>query len=417
MAVVCILIPRFSFVVAAGAERTALIGRPAALAPELAHSGAQAIGEISPGAEAYGLRPGMRLGEALARCPELMLLPADPLAVADEWERVLTSLEAVGAAVESPRPGVVWLDAGQLARLHGRTSPPAAVRAGGGVAPPWLGGVIAVLRGALESGHSFHRAARVGAGSSRFVAHAAALKARARAADFIGGPDALRTESTELLATREQLAPIVPALERLGLTTLGDVADIGAGPLSDRFGIQGQVAHELARGIDDPVSPRDPSELLQESFELPEAVSGPQLTRALGLLIDRMLARRERRGRTLRSVVLGARLVEGGTWRTRVVFREPLGDRLRMRTALEQHLLRIPAPAATLLLRADSYGPVYTETEALFGDDAARRRERIREAVVRVRAVGGPDAALRVMALEAGSRVPERRLALTPREA
>lgn len=416
MAVVCILIPRFSFVVAAGAERTALIGMPAALAPELACTGAQAIGEISPGAEAYGLRPGMRLGEALARCPELKLLPADPLAVADEWERVLASLEDVGARVQSPCPGVVWLDAGALARLHGRTSPPAAVRAGGGVVPPWLGGVIAALRGALESGHSFHRAVRIGAGSSRFSAHAAALRARARAAEFIGGADALRPESIELLATRDHLAPLVPALERLGLTTLGAVADVGIGPLSDRFGIHGQQIHELARGIDGPLAPRDPGEMLQESFELPEAVSGAQLTRALALLVDRLLARRERRGRTLRSVVLGARLVAGGTWRIRVVFREPLSDRDRIGMVLEQHLSRIPAPAAVLLLRADAYGPVHMEAEPLFGDDAERRRVRIREAVSRVRLVGGADAALRVMTLDSESRVPERRLALAPRE-
>ena len=51
---------------------------------------------------------------------------------------------------------------------------------------------------------------------------------------------------------------------------------------------------------------------------LPEATSGVQFERGLGLLIDRLLARRERRGRTLRAVVLSAVLVErGGTWRER----------------------------------------------------------------------------------------------------
>ena len=47
----------------------------------------------------------------------------------------------------------------------------------------------------------------------------------------------------------------------------------------------------------------------------------------MGLLIDRLLARRECRGRTLRAVVLCAVLVEqGGTWRDQVVFREALID-------------------------------------------------------------------------------------------
>ena len=66
-----------------------------------------------------------------------------------------------------------------------------------------------------------------------------------------------------------------------------------------------------------------------------------QLERGLGLLIDRLIARRERRGRTFRAVALSAVLVEqGGTWREQVVFREALADPVRMRLALR------PAPGA-----------------------------------------------------------------------
>ena len=44
-------------------------------------------------------------------------------------------------------------------------------------------------------------------------------------------------------------------------------------------------------------------ERLQEVLELPESALGQQLERALGMLIDRVLARPERRGRTVRAVV------------------------------------------------------------------------------------------------------------------
>src|SRR5919206_3811 len=56
-------------------------------------------------AEAFGIHPGMRMGEALARCPRLALVPPDPVGVADAWERIVGRLEAVGAAVQAGPPG------------------------------------------------------------------------------------------------------------------------------------------------------------------------------------------------------------------------------------------------------------------------------------------------------------------------
>ncbi|MDQ3091593.1 MAG: DNA polymerase Y family protein, partial [Actinomycetota bacterium] len=88
--IVCVLLPRFELVVATR-RREGLMGEPVALAPEA--GGVQAIGEVSPAAEAFGVRAGMRLGEALARCPQLTVVPPDPIAVARAWERVLERLE------------------------------------------------------------------------------------------------------------------------------------------------------------------------------------------------------------------------------------------------------------------------------------------------------------------------------------
>jgi protein ImuB len=89
MSVVCVLLPRFELVVAVGA-REALLQRPAALAPESGRE--QLVGEVSAAAEGFGIHPGMRMGEALARCPRLALVPPDPVGVADAWERVLVRL-------------------------------------------------------------------------------------------------------------------------------------------------------------------------------------------------------------------------------------------------------------------------------------------------------------------------------------
>src|SRR5207302_9527368 len=116
MAIVCVLLPRFQLTVAAGSRR-GLLQAPAALAPTVGSP--QVVGEVSLAAEAFGVHPGLRVGEALARCPRLTLVPPDPAGVADFWERLLVRLESIGAAVEPERPGLVCFDAHGLLRLHG----------------------------------------------------------------------------------------------------------------------------------------------------------------------------------------------------------------------------------------------------------------------------------------------------------
>jgi protein ImuB len=394
--VVCILLPRFELAVAAGG-REALAAGPLALAPELGRE--PLIGEASAAAEAYGVRTGLRLGEALARCPTLRLVAADPAGVADAWERVVGALEGVGAAVEFARPGAAWFEARGLRRLHGGD----------------VEGVIAAARRALAA------PARIGAAPARFAAFAAASRARPRRAE-LAPEDGRRLAAylaplpVSLLTARPEVAALPEALERFGIATLGELAALSRAALADRFGAAGPLARDLARGRDTPLRPRLPAERLEEALELPESAAGPQLERALGLLIDRVLARPERRGRTLRAVVLSAVLVGGGTWRTQLTFREALADPRRMRLALVGRLAELPAPADALRLRVEAFGPPAGDQRSLLAEPAAVRLARLREAVRQARAVAGPDAALRILPVDPDSRVPERRLALAPWE-
>jgi protein ImuB len=389
--IVCVLLPRFELVIATG-TREALLQGPAALAPEPGRE--QLVGEVSHAAEAFGIHPGMRMGEALARCPRLALVPPDPVGVADAWGQVLARLETVGAEVESGRPGLACFSAGGLRRLHGGS----------------FDGVVAATRAALR------RPARIGMGPSRFCALAAASRARTRRADHVRGAEDLAGEPVALLRLREPTAALPEALERFGIATLGQLAALPRAAVADRFGPAGLLAHDLAHGRDTPLVPRRPDERLEEVLELEESSSGAQLERALSLLIDRLLARRERRGRTVRVAVLAAVLVEGGTWRERMVFREPLADPVRMRLALGQRLGLLPAPAESLRLAVERFGPPHAGGRALFDDGAAQRRGRLREAIRQARAVAGPEAALRVLTVDPDSRVPERRAVLTPFE-
>jgi protein ImuB len=433
--IACVLLPRFALATAVG-DRGELLQTPAALAPE--PGGAQKVGEVSPPAEALGVHPGLRLGEALARCPELTLVPPDPAGVADRWERLLVRLESMGAAVEPERPGLACFDAQGLLRLHGG-----------------IEGVLAAARRALRV------PARFGVAPSRFAAVAAATRARSRRPEIVWGgslpgnrlgvvsrprdqsrsrpPDQSRSRNLDagqpegddralaraylaslpvaLLRARPTLAELPPALERLGVGTLGELAAMPAAAVADRFGSLGLLAHELASGGDSTLSPRPAGEFLREALDLPEAGSGVQLERGLGLLIDRLLARRERRGRTLRSVVISAVLVEqGGTWREQVVFREALSDPVRMRLALTPRLALLPAPADRLRLAVERFGPVASDQRGLLEAPAEARAARLREAIRQARVAAGPDAALRVLTVDPDSRFPERRAVLTPFE-
>src|SRR4051812_50184767 len=64
--IVCVVLPRFPLVVAAGG-REALASGPVALAPEPGRE--PVIGEVSAAAEANRVRPGLRLRGAAARRP------------------------------------------------------------------------------------------------------------------------------------------------------------------------------------------------------------------------------------------------------------------------------------------------------------------------------------------------------------
>jgi len=494
--VVCILLPRFELAVAAGG-REALAAGPLALAPEIGRE--PLIGETSAAAEAYGVRAGLRLGEALARCPTLRLVTPDPAGVADAWERVVAALEGIGAAVESEHPGIAWFEEQGLRGLHGGsvesvitaarralsaatrggTSPFAApaqvgvrgrpesrgsnrpaegrvtpfsgssmdIAAPGGGGTPLSGSSVDIAApggggpssrglgspgggtgvanagriGVAHSGAASSGAGRIGAAPSRFAALAAAHRARARRPEI--APDSparlaayLAPLPVSLLNARPEVAALPESLERFGIATLGALAALSRAHLADRLGPAGPIARDLARGKDTPLRPRVPSERLQEVLELPESASGPQLERALGMLIDRVLARPERRGRTVRAVVLSAALVGGGTWRSRMTFREALADPRRMRLAITGRLTELPAPADSLRLRVEAFGPPSGDQRSLLSEPAAVRRARLREAVRQTRAAAGPDAALRILAVDPDSRVPERRLALAPWE-
>jgi protein ImuB len=153
--IACLSIPGFELK-AALRKTPSLALRPAALAPE--PGGEPLIGPVTAAAEATGVQPGMRLGEALATCPRLVLVDPDPAAAEQAWEEVVRALEDAGFSVDPAARGIAYFDTRGVERLYGGLEP-ALRRALAAVGPAWD--------------------ARLGAAGRRFAALAAASVARA----------------------------------------------------------------------------------------------------------------------------------------------------------------------------------------------------------------------------------------------
>ncbi|MBA3841538.1 MAG: DNA polymerase Y family protein [Actinobacteria bacterium] len=392
--IAAIVIPAFDLR-AALRLRPSLQAKPAALAPLPGTD--QLIGSITAVAEAKGVRPGMRLGEALAMCPQLELVEQDPASAEQAWEEILRRLEDAGFGVEPGDPGTVYFETKGVERLYGGLEP-ALKRALAAVGSVWDG--------------------RAGAAERRFAALAAANVARAGQA-LIVSDDRTRSFLAPLPLT---LLPLerdrYEELEELGVRTIGQLAGLPGAAVAERLGPDGRRAWSLARAEQDgKVAPRRPAVTLHETLEFPEAV-GNELTlrRGLGVLLDRLLARPERAGRPPRKVAVWARLVGGASWRRTVTLREPTADPSRIRAALAPKLAELPAPALKLRLELSELAEHTGEQLELVAAEGEVLRGQLREGLRQVKAAVGAGGVSTVVEVAPWSRIPEARALLVPRD-
>jgi nucleotidyltransferase/DNA polymerase involved in DNA repair len=392
--IACIVIPGFELR-AALRSRPRLALRPAALAPPEGKE--PLLGPVTAAAEAAGVRPGMRLGEALALCPSLVLVEPDPQGAEREWEAVLRRLEDAGIAVSPAEPGCAFFETRGVERLYG--------------------GVEPALRRALAAvGSSWD--ARVGAAGRKFAALAAA---------HVAGPGQVLVVAEE--RTREFLAPLplglLPLAEEeqqelreLGVRRLGELAGLPGGAVAERLGPGGRRAWSLARGGERRrVRGRRPPAELVERLEFPEAV-GNELTlrRAFTVLLDRLLARPEREGRFARKIAIAARLVGGASWRRTVTLRDPTIERDRLRAALAPKLAELPAPVVELRLELVELTQSTGQQLELVRTAGAELGTRLSEGLRQVRASTGPGSVNTVVEVAPWSRIPEARALFVPRD-
>jgi protein ImuB len=391
--IACLCIPGLELK-AALRRSPSLALRPAALAPE--PQGEPLLGPVTAAAEAAGVRPGMRLGEALATCPALALVERDPSGAELAWEEVVRSLEDAGFAVEPDASGVAYFETRGVERLYGGLEP-ALRRALAAVGSEWD--------------------ARIGAAGRRFAALAAASVAQPGQVVVVRDEELPRFLAPLPLTLLPLERQRYEELEALGVRTLGRLAGLPGGAVAERLGPDGRRAWGLARGgAAARVRGRRPPAELAESLEFPEAV-GNELTlrRALGALVEQALARPERRDRFVRKLALGARLVGGGSWRRTLTLREPTAEADRIRIALAPRLADLPAPVVELRVElVELTQPSGQQLELLAA--GAEDRARLREGLRQVRASTGSGSVCTVVEVAPWSRIPEARALLVPRD-
>lgn len=371
------------------------------------------IWQVSERAAEAGVRPGMLVSQAVGLSSSLTLLEPDPAHYDTAMEEVLESLSSVSPIVEPAGRGRVYLGMDGLERLYG---------------PPQRQGLVA-LRALL---HVLPRplvaSFRVGWAPGRFGAWVAAVSSEP------GKPRIVDEKRlVQFLAhcpvNALPLEPItLERLERLALHTLGQLRALPESSLIAQFGEDGRVAYALASGTRiDRVRPWHRPRPIRTSLDFSTPIGqADTLHGALDRLIERGLARPDRRGRSVRGLRMGARLEGGGSWRVEAILNDPSSDRKRLAFVLRNKMSLTPPTRAveTLMVEFFEFGAAASQSELFARNERTGRSAEgyglvageiprgLREAVRELKLKIGFSPLFRVVEIDPWSRLPERRHAL-----
>ncbi|MCU1453957.1 MAG: hypothetical protein JWN46_2103, partial [Acidimicrobiales bacterium] len=361
----------------------------------------------SAGARAAGVAIGLRRREAQGRCPDVTVLDHDPTRDARAFEPVARALDSITPGVEVSRPGTIAFATRGPSRYFGGDEA-LAERVG------WIvGGVVRPLG-----------SAQVGVADGAFAALLAARLAGPEAPAVIAPGSSRAFLAPRPIGALEEVLErpdLVDVWQRLGLRTLGHLADLGPADVLARFGTEGVVAHRLSSGLDPhPIDARHPADDLTVATEIdPPAERVDTAAFVAKSLADALHARLAAQGLACTHVVVEAETEHGEVlaraWRHEgTLSAGALADRVRWQL---DGWLSAPGPArptagiSRLALIPREVVAARGRQLGFWGGETLVD-ERVVRAVARVQALAGIDA---VTVPECrGGRGPGERVARVP---
>jgi len=281
--------PQWPVVAAGASDRAAIVVR------------ANRVVAASASAQEAGITVGLRRRESQRRCPHVEVLDHDPDRDARAFEPVAASLDSITPRVEVSSPGTLAFATRGPSRYFGGDQA-LANRA------LWM------VSGAVGT----NVAVRVGVADGAFGALLAAQRADARGKEVLvvpsGGSSAfLAPHPVHSLLAAVDEPDLVDVWQRLGLRTLGLVADLPEADVLGRFGASGVVAHRLASGLDArPLHARRPAPELAVTQEIdPPADRVDRVAFVAKALADQLHARLASEGLACTHVLVEAETEHG----------------------------------------------------------------------------------------------------------
>lgn len=392
MPVACVRIPHFALRVATE-KQPYLEGSPLVLTRE---QGNRAL-VIDATAEATrtGVRAGQNVREAYALCPVAVILTPDPVREATTAQQILMRLLAVSPLVEPDdhEPGCWYVDLIGLERYYG-TQEHAAQR---------------IMQCIPESFRP-----RTGIAPSKFAARVAASGTEGGVIRILTERDVRPFLAQASIQHLPVPTDLLNSLQKLGVHTLGVLADLPRSKVIARYGEPGRLAWDLANGIDrrQVISPQQiPAVTETITLESP-VVSREMLMVSLRHLVTRAFRKRDLRGRYVREITLSALLEQGASWERTLQLKEPSdAPRLLQALTLRLQLLEMPGPITKLAitltgildeaLRQQTFALLKPRNDTSLTHVAEQLKQRY-----------GSSPLYRVVEVEPWSRIPERRHAL-----
>ncbi|MGH9163042.1 MAG: DNA polymerase Y family protein [Vicinamibacteraceae bacterium] len=332
-----------------------------------------------------GVRTGQRYATALALARDLRAGTVSPSQIDRDVRGLADRLRRYSPHVEplSHTPGVFWLDARGLERLHPSLH-------------TWAESIRADLQGV-------GLVATVAVGFSRFGVYALAVSHRDTVVCRDAAEERARVQQVPL--ARLDLDPDVrDRLLALGISTVGDFLRLPGSGIRARFGAATASLYRLAAGQQwaplVPVPAEEPYERSVE-FDAPEN-HVERLVFVVKRLLDALVAALAGQAQAVVAITLHMTLDDRATRAERVRPAAPTLDVPQLLTLIRLRLETLQLSAGIVALRVTAEtSPATPDQCRLFAEQTRRNREAADQALARIRAECGDDSVVRARLIDA----------------